>query len=123
MPRSTLGWQLKHVDEFIDELLTGDYSCDVALPHLPKRHLLEDQGMLQPRVSALEELDDDEELEQALEEEDEGEEEEEGAEVEAPQDGEDEAQGNGRKRERSSRDRDEKEWREERDRVSPGTAT
>ena len=69
------GWALKHMDEFIDELLTGDYCCDVALPHLPKRHLLEDQKLLTPRVSALEDEDLDlldEEEEEELEKEEEG---------------------------------------------------
>lgn len=28
---------LTHVDEFIDELLTKDYSCDTALPRIQKR--------------------------------------------------------------------------------------
>lgn len=31
------GFGLSHVDEFIDELLTTDYACDVALPRVPKR--------------------------------------------------------------------------------------
>jgi len=44
-----------YVDEFIDELLTGDYSLDVVLPHITKRRHLEQQGLLEPRKSALEE--------------------------------------------------------------------
>jgi len=55
--RGVAGWALKHMDEYIEELLTGDYCCDVALPHLPKRHLLEDQKLLTPRISALEDED------------------------------------------------------------------
>lgn len=31
------GFALTHVDEFIDELLTRDYSCDIALPRIKKR--------------------------------------------------------------------------------------
>jgi hypothetical protein len=31
------GYTLSHVDEMIDELLTTDYSCDIALPRVPKR--------------------------------------------------------------------------------------
>lgn len=35
------GWvsefALTHVDEYIDELLTTDYSCDIALPRIKKR--------------------------------------------------------------------------------------
>lgn len=34
---SFAGFALSHVDEFIDELLTKDYSCDIALPRVPKR--------------------------------------------------------------------------------------
>uniref|UniRef100_A0A0C9SA55 Pre-mRNA-splicing factor 38 n=1 Tax=Wollemia nobilis TaxID=56998 RepID=A0A0C9SA55_9CONI len=45
---------LSHVDEFIDELLTKDYACDIALPRVPKRWTLETSGQLEPRRSALE---------------------------------------------------------------------
>ncbi|KAL0422068.1 UNVERIFIED_CONTAM: Pre-splicing factor 38 [Sesamum latifolium] len=45
---------LTHVDEFIDELLTKDYSCDIALPRIKKRWTLEAIGSLEPRRSALE---------------------------------------------------------------------
>ncbi|KAK6911615.1 Pre-mRNA-splicing factor 38, C-terminal [Dillenia turbinata] len=45
---------LTHVDEVIDELLTKDYSCDVALPRIKKRWTLETLGTLEPRRSALE---------------------------------------------------------------------
>jgi hypothetical protein len=51
--RSVSGWATKHVDEFIDEVLTSEVLCDIALPFLPKRSKLEDQGLLKPRVSAL----------------------------------------------------------------------
>lgn len=30
-------FSLTHVDEYIDELLTKDYSCDIALPRIKKR--------------------------------------------------------------------------------------
>lgn len=30
-------FSLTHVDEVIDELLTKDYSCDIALPRIKKR--------------------------------------------------------------------------------------
>mmetsp|Transcript_2890 Transcript_2890/g.10460 ORF Transcript_2890/g.10460 Transcript_2890/m.10460 type:complete len:440 (-) Transcript_2890:2120-3439(-) len=49
------GYELKHIDEFIEELLTKDYSLDIALPRLPKRWTLEATGALEPRMSALEE--------------------------------------------------------------------
>ena len=32
---------LSHMDEFIDELLTSDRSCDVILPRIQKRNVLE----------------------------------------------------------------------------------
>lgn len=35
-----LGFGLTHVDEVIDELLTKDYSCDIALPRIKKRYSL-----------------------------------------------------------------------------------
>lgn len=48
-----------HLDEFVEQLLTSSYCCDVALPHLPARAVLEEQGALPPRVSPLDaELDD-----------------------------------------------------------------
>ncbi|THU59057.1 hypothetical protein C4D60_Mb03t20970 [Musa balbisiana] len=58
---------LTHVDEVIDELLTKDYSCDIALPRVQKRWTLEACGLLEPRRSALE--DDFEEEEEKEEEE------------------------------------------------------
>ncbi|KAF7817953.1 Pre-mRNA-splicing factor 38 [Senna tora] len=48
-------FSLTHVDEVIDELLTKDYSCDIALPRIKKRWTLESIGSLEPRRSALEE--------------------------------------------------------------------
>ncbi|CAH8371491.1 unnamed protein product [Eruca vesicaria subsp. sativa] len=47
-------YELKHVDEFIEELLTKDYSCDIAMPRLKKRCTLEQNGSLEPRKSVLE---------------------------------------------------------------------
>ena len=58
--RSMKGWELRHVDDFVESLLHDELCCDVSLPHLPKRHLLEESGSLPPRVSKLEnELDED----------------------------------------------------------------
>ncbi|KAL7205331.1 hypothetical protein ACSBR2_018308 [Camellia fascicularis] len=59
---------LTHMDEVIDELLTKDYSCDIAMPRIKKRWTLESLGSLDPRISALEE---DFEEEEEKEEEDE----------------------------------------------------
>ena len=57
--RTFEGWTMTHVDEFVDELLTEDYSCDIALPHLPKRWHLEQQNLLGPRTNNADGLDDD----------------------------------------------------------------
>jgi len=46
-----------HVDEIIDKLLTEDYYFDITLPRILKRKILEDQGVLEPRRSPLEDLD------------------------------------------------------------------
>ncbi|KAJ4775973.1 Pre-mRNA-splicing factor 38A [Rhynchospora pubera] len=55
-------FSLTHVDEFIDEILTIDYSCNIALPHVQKRSNLEAYGILDPRRSALEDdFEEDEE--------------------------------------------------------------
>jgi len=45
---------LTHMDEFIDELLHEERSCDIILPRIQKRYLLEDSEQLEPRISALE---------------------------------------------------------------------
>jgi len=64
--KSTSGWSMTHVDEFVEELITGTHSCDIALPRLPPRMHLEDQETLKPYRSLLEEagVDDDEEEEE-----------------------------------------------------------
>ena len=57
-----------HVDELIDELLREDRVCDIILPRIQKRATLEQNEMLEPRVSA---LDDDLSEEESEEEEEE----------------------------------------------------
>jgi len=52
--RGQNGWSLTFMDEFVDDLLTKERVCDIALPRLPKRELLEDADELEPRQSALE---------------------------------------------------------------------
>jgi len=47
-------YELSHVDDFIDQLLREERVCDVQLPRLQKRSLLEDNNDLEPRVSVLE---------------------------------------------------------------------
>lgn len=44
---------LSHVDEFVDSLLWNDYVCDVALPRLPPRNVLERENYIHPRKSPL----------------------------------------------------------------------
>uniref|UniRef100_A0A3Q2ZP32 Pre-mRNA-splicing factor 38B n=1 Tax=Hippocampus comes TaxID=109280 RepID=A0A3Q2ZP32_HIPCM len=57
-------FELMHVDEFIHELLHSERICDIILPRLQKRQVLEEAEMLEPRISALEE-DLDEDLDEA----------------------------------------------------------
>lgn len=53
-----------YMDQFIDELLSPDnYCCDITLPFLLKRTILEETGELKPRVSI---LDGSDELNNAL---------------------------------------------------------
>ena len=66
--RTFEGWHITHLDQFIDELLTEDYACDIALPHLPKRWHLEKAGQLGPRVNSAAGLDGDEEVSEEEEE-------------------------------------------------------
>lgn len=48
-------WQILHMDEFIDQLLMQHHVCGIALPRLPSRQLLQDEGYLEdgPRSTAL----------------------------------------------------------------------
>jgi len=48
-------WKLIHVDEFIDELLTKPICCGIAMPRLPIRKTLQEDGYLEegPRLTAL----------------------------------------------------------------------
>lgn len=48
--------ELIHVDEFVDDLLHKERCCDIILPRIQKRYVLEQNEELEPRVSA---LDDD----------------------------------------------------------------
>jgi len=47
-------FESSHIDEFIDSLLVEDRVCEVILPRLQRRAVLEEQGLLKPRWSALE---------------------------------------------------------------------
>ena len=48
------GCELCTVDEFVDDLLTKDFYCDIALPRLAPRYTLEAIGALEERKSLLE---------------------------------------------------------------------
>ncbi|XP_077593384.1 pre-mRNA-splicing factor 38A [Stigmatopora nigra] len=48
-------FHILHVDEFVHELLHSERVCDIILPRLQKRQVLEEAEMLEPRISALEE--------------------------------------------------------------------
>ncbi|KAI9208640.1 PRP38 family-domain-containing protein [Polychytrium aggregatum] len=52
--RGMKGYDLTFIDEFVDELLTAERVCDTILPRITKRHVLEELGELEPRVSPLE---------------------------------------------------------------------
>lgn len=55
-------FELIHMDEFIDELLREERVCDVILPRVQKRMVLEENNEIDAKVSALED-DLDEEIE------------------------------------------------------------
>ncbi len=56
--RNIIGqFSIVYVDQFIDGLLRDQTFSGIALPFLPKRAALEEQGVLQPRVSMLEQED------------------------------------------------------------------
>lgn len=61
--------ELSHMDEFIDELLREDRACDVILPRIQKRQVLESSNQLEPRRSLLD--DDLEDMDSESEEEEE----------------------------------------------------
>ncbi len=48
-----------HMDELIDNLLRDETFCDVTLPRISKRHVLEEEGVLEPYESALNIQDED----------------------------------------------------------------
>ncbi|RYC59876.1 hypothetical protein CHU98_g6330 [Xylaria longipes] len=68
--RGRAGAALTFVDEFVDSLLTKDRVCATSLWQMPKREILEDLDLLEPRVSPLGDIEDllaeeDEEMEDA----------------------------------------------------------
>uniref|UniRef100_T1H306 Pre-mRNA-splicing factor 38 n=1 Tax=Megaselia scalaris TaxID=36166 RepID=T1H306_MEGSC len=57
-------FELVYMDDFIDELLRSDRVCDIILPRIQKRDVLEENNELEPKVSALD--DDLDNVEQIL---------------------------------------------------------
>jgi hypothetical protein len=53
MHLASAGYALTYMDEFIDDLLTQERVCDVILPRLTKREVLEDTEGLKKRKSTL----------------------------------------------------------------------
>ena len=47
-------YSIIHMDEFVDTLIREEECFAIMLPRIPKRYVLEEQGVLEPRVSALE---------------------------------------------------------------------
>jgi pre-mRNA-splicing factor 38A len=39
-------FEIIHMDEFVDRLLRDEHFCDVTLPRISKRHVLEEDGIL-----------------------------------------------------------------------------
>lgn len=46
-------FEIMHMDELIDHLLRDEMFCEVQLPRINKRYVLEEDGLLEPRISAL----------------------------------------------------------------------
>jgi len=51
--RSMAGYTLTFMDEFVDSLLVEERVCDIILPRLQKRQILEENGEIGPRKSRL----------------------------------------------------------------------
>ena len=51
--RNPAGYYLTYIDEFVDQLLNEERVCDIILPRIPKRAVLEENGELAPRQSRL----------------------------------------------------------------------
>ncbi|TIB92827.1 PRP38-domain-containing protein [Wallemia mellicola] len=61
--RNNSGYHITHMDEFVDELLTEERVCDIILPRLTKRDVLEQVHGLPIRKSPLDVEDDNSENE------------------------------------------------------------
>lgn len=47
------GYYLTYIDEFVDQLLNEERVCDIILPRIAKREVLEENGEVAPRQSRL----------------------------------------------------------------------
>ncbi len=47
------GYYLTYIDEFVDQLLNEERVCDIILPRITKRGVLEENGEIAPRQSRL----------------------------------------------------------------------
>lgn len=56
--RGRAGTSLTFVDQFVDDLLTRDRVCATSLWQMPRREVLEDLDLLDPRVSPLGDIED-----------------------------------------------------------------
>ncbi|EMR65380.1 hypothetical protein MGN70_013045 [Eutypa lata] len=56
--KARAGTSLTFVDQFVDELLTKERVCATSLWQMPKREILEDLDLLEPRVSPLGDIED-----------------------------------------------------------------
>ncbi|KAK7757688.1 hypothetical protein SLS62_000065 [Diatrype stigma] len=56
--KARAGTSLTYVDQFVDDLLTKDRVCATSLWQMPKREILEDLDLLEPRVSPLGDIED-----------------------------------------------------------------
>ncbi|KAG7351742.1 PRP38 family protein [Nitzschia inconspicua] len=52
-------WRLLHMDEFIDTLLTKNHACGIAMPRLPSRQLLQQEGYLDDSEDEQDDYNDD----------------------------------------------------------------
>jgi pre-mRNA-splicing factor 38A len=51
--RNYEGFEISHMDEFVDSCLRDETFCDIAMPKMPRRSVLEDNGVLAKRISVL----------------------------------------------------------------------
>ncbi|KAF7969998.1 hypothetical protein HWV62_24069 [Athelia sp. TMB] len=51
--RDMAGYTLTYMDEFVNQLLTEERVCDIILPRMAKRQVLEENGEIGPRKSRL----------------------------------------------------------------------